>query len=257
MSYLYDDSLDYDDKLKFKIMRHEFKDITLVHYTDKPLEKVYSCDNSKKVITETMPGKPFGLWVSAEGYNITWKDWCENEGFVVREGAFNFAYEIRLSDKANILRLSTREDIDWFTEKYVTQPVFPGSNIMLFPDWVDLCSEYQALIVSPYIWSRRLAPHTHWYYGWDCSSGVIWDSNSVKEIIKLPRPEFKYNHEDFGSLRKPQTDIMWDETRHANLSNIKENSETVQKYINQLESFANKQEPAKEEWLEEIEKQEK
>ena len=41
------------------------------------------------------------------------------------------------------------------------------------------------IIISPYQWDCRLALESGWYYGWDCSSGCIWDISCIQDFIFL------------------------------------------------------------------------
>ena len=51
--------------------------------------------------------------------------------------------------------------------------------------WDRVAERYQGIVITPYIWSRRLEPETHWYYPWDCASGCIWDGEAVESITVL------------------------------------------------------------------------
>jgi hypothetical protein len=52
--------------------------------------------------------------------------------------------------------------------------------------WDRLRERYQGLIVTPYIWERRLTmgngPDAMWYYFWDCASGCIWDPAAIASV---------------------------------------------------------------------------
>lgn len=146
----------------------------LLHYSKLPLTKVHSEPLGK-------PGtgrfKPAGLWVSVEGPD-DWEYWCLSEGFEPERLAC--VQEIRLTLDAKILRLSSPDGIDQFTERY-RRWLEPG----IF--WENVGLSYDGIIIAPYCWERRLTDHTFWYYGWDCASGCIWNASAISEIIPLTR----------------------------------------------------------------------
>lgn len=153
----------------------------LIHYSDKYLTRVRSKAHDSH---RTGPYKTPGLWFSVEG-DHDWKRWCEAEGF--RLDQLKCATEIILKDDAKILRLRGAAAIDKFTADYGGQA---APDIFLRGiNWPAVRAKYQGLIIAPYCWPRRLAPHTSWYYGWDCASGVIWDAKAIKELRPLTPTE--------------------------------------------------------------------
>lgn len=131
------------------------------------------------------PYKPKGLWVSDEdGYG--WKEWCEAEGFQLERLAYG--HEIELHDSAKLLTISTDAQLDVLTETYGIDLLkgipIAGKSI----DWQTLAKDYDGIVISPYLHSRRFARHTLWYYGWDCASGCIWNKAAIKSL-KLIKKE--------------------------------------------------------------------
>ena len=128
--------------------------------------------------------KPEGLWLSVEGNGDGWSDWCRGEEFRLDQLAV--AHRVTLAEAADILYLSTAEQIDEFTLTYsrtdgpswLTRSERIGYRI----DWRAVAAKHQGIIISPYIWERRLTLHTHWYYGWDCASGCIWDRAAIASV---------------------------------------------------------------------------
>jgi len=51
-------------------------------------------------------------------------------------------------------------------------------------NWPAVAEKYDGIIIAPYIWQRRLSdnPDHFWYYGWDCASGCIWNTEVIEEI---------------------------------------------------------------------------
>lgn len=150
----------------------------LIHYNSSTLVSVESRNQTGNTSSHA---KPSGLWVSVEGED-DWKTWCiEND---VRLERLNKPHEIVLSDDANILRLCSEINIDTFTTRFGrrSKDGFTGTYAI---DWPAVATEYQGIIIAPYVWSRRLSRHTFWYYGWDCASGCIWDAKAVSSIVPL------------------------------------------------------------------------
>lgn len=161
----------------------------LSHFSAKPISTVTTVDPTKR---GSGLYKPNGLWVSVDGSD-DWKSWCEGENFADLDQYYH--YRIDLIPKANILHLKTEQQVLAFTRKYITHnPLFPAelenmaSAKMI--DWHKVSELYHGIIIAPYQWECRLAMETHWYYGWDCASGCIWDAAAVKGI-KLLRPPLK------------------------------------------------------------------
>lgn len=153
----------------------------LIHYSSEPLTKVYSREHSAQ---GSGAYKTPGLWVSAEG-DDDWVAWCRSESWGLE--TFKHATEIVLAPSANVLHLAGESALDDFTEK------FSGDGSPIWHrtiDWLAVRAKWQGLIIAPYVWSRRLADHTGWYYGWDCASGVIWDAAAVGELRSAELPDF-------------------------------------------------------------------
>ena len=165
----------------------------LVHFSKEPLGEIVS-------VPEQVPGmKPRGLWVSDETGG-GWSKWCESEQFQLDRLAL--AHEVKLAPQANILFLRDAEAIDVFTLGYrsdildkhgppiksvkVGDKEFKFEN-NIFIDWATVAKKYQGIIITPYIYERRLSifhdcPDTSWYYGWDCASGCIWDATAIESV---------------------------------------------------------------------------
>jgi len=161
----------------------------LIHYSRKKIEKLE--DRSYTENDREWYAKPSGFWFSVEGDDCVtnWKEWCESEKFRVE--CLEFSYEIILNENAKILHLKTHEEILDFTEKY---PFLreqwndeTGRRICKSYElnWDKVKKEYQGIIISPYQWDCRLDSNAMWYYGWDCSSGCIWDISCIKEFKEI------------------------------------------------------------------------
>lgn len=154
----------------------------LIHYSKKPLIAVRSKPHS-----ENGCGcyKTPGLWVSVEG-EYDWPWWCQGENWRIED--FVHATEIILKPEARICHLSTSKQLDAFTREFVPADRLGEWDCRI--DWPRIRKEWQALIIAPYQWDRRLELHTSWYYGWDCASGVIWNADAVAELRPAELPDF-------------------------------------------------------------------
>lgn len=152
----------------------------LMHFSSKPLGPIYSVKQST-----TEHWKPRGLWVSVEGNGDGWRTWCEDEQFGIGE----LAYDVTLAPNANILRIQSVDQLDAASHEYKVE----GGRFTYALNWPLVATSYQGLIITPYLWERRLTEHTNWYYTWDCASGCIWDAEAVAsvEAARLPFPQLR------------------------------------------------------------------
>jgi hypothetical protein len=91
-------------------------------------------------------------------------------------------------DTTNLYKIQTEKELDEFTQVY-------GRAMFSFMaedglqrkddgiDWELVARGYTGIEIAPYIYSRRCS--CKWYYGWDCASGVIWNSAAVKKLELL------------------------------------------------------------------------
>jgi hypothetical protein len=149
----------------------------LVHYSAQPISCVRSVEQSSK-----LDMKPRGLWVSDDACEDNWRTWCETENFSL--GNLVYAHDVMLAESANILRLSGALDIDAFHDEW-SRIAFSDYRTI---DWSAVARKYDGIIISPYIWNRRLDGRVHWYYGWDCASGCIWNAHAIASITSRAHP---------------------------------------------------------------------
>lgn len=152
---------------------------TLVHYSAEPLTKLNSVDAG----TRRHYAKPNGLWISVEGNDDGWREWCESEKF----GLENFAHaqRIHLAANANVLRVSDPSGLVSFHYRYRKSNLRRDTYDVI--DWGVVGKDYQGIIIAPYIWAMRLSDEVPWYYTWDCASGCIWDARAVDQIEAIPQ----------------------------------------------------------------------
>ena len=99
------------------------------------------------------------------------------------------ATEIVLTEEADILRIENAAQIDVFTREFpaVGKTSMAMNRIGFEINWPKVAKMYQGIIISPYIWARRLSQGTEWYYGWDCACGCIWDGKAIAEVIPMEK----------------------------------------------------------------------
>lgn len=160
-------------------------DERLIHYSTEPLTCVHSCQQLPSGGRESAYWKPRGLWVSVEGEN-DWKQWCESEQFSLDR--FAHATQIILAPTANILRLTTPQELRDFSREHGFNP-YPDLPIHLRCmhgiQWWSIAAKHQGIIIAPYLYQCRLDDDVFWYYSWDCASGCIWDATAVAELKVL------------------------------------------------------------------------
>ena len=121
--------------------------------------------------------KPEGLWVSVEGGGDGWSDWCRSEQYGL--DGLAYAHRVTLAEGANILTLSDAAQIDEFTATY---SLLDAQRASYRIDWRAVAAKHQGILISPYVWERRLSLHASWYYTWDCASGCIWNRAAVASV---------------------------------------------------------------------------
>lgn len=155
----------------------------LIHYSGQPLTQIRSTQQEVKSNRGSTFWKPKGLWVSVEGED-DWKEWCKSEQFSLDRLAY--ATQIILAPDANILRLTTPQELRTFSAQYGFNP-WPDISLrsMYGIHWNAVAAKHQGIIIAPYLWSCRLDNDVFWYYSWDCASGCIWDAAAIAKLVPL------------------------------------------------------------------------
>lgn len=154
------------------------ENIDLSHWSTHPINSVYSVQQGG---TDIRTDKPNGLWVSVDGpYDWVW--WNDSEEFY--DLSKQHHYKIQLSPLAKILHIHNSEDLHRFDTEYHIPLSWTQDRWSI--DWQRVANDWQGIIISPYLWSERLGKLS-WYYGWDCASGSIWDSNAISSLVWRPQ----------------------------------------------------------------------
>lgn len=155
----------------------------LLHYHETPVAL-----DRQRTYPQCKPrtfGKPNGLWVSVKGLD-DWQEWCTSEGFRTHQLAV--AHKVTLTDSANVLHISRPAELDEFHRQWSIETDYLRrdreslvemcgerfTHNQRAIDWGKVAAQWDGIIIAPYLWSRRL-DGPHWYYGWDCASGCIWN----------------------------------------------------------------------------------
>lgn len=155
---------------------------TLRHYAVEPIAQPIR--STSQIATAHM--KPRGFWVSVDGCNLGWSEWCEGEQFGLRR--LVYAHDMTLAKDAKVLLLRGAKAIDAFTRRYGAS--LAGIRNCAI-DWEAVAEKHKGIIIAPYVWSRRLHPDTSWYYGWDCASGCIWDASAIESVDLIQREKVR------------------------------------------------------------------
>jgi hypothetical protein len=154
----------------------------LVHYSGAPVIEVRSVRQNGE---HSGIGKPCGFWLSVDGNEDGWRDWCLGESFGLEH--LTHVHDVELAPDAEVLRLHGPAGIDAFTREYHE----PSDRFYGRINWSRVAERWQGIIIAPYVWSRRLHDGAKWYYSWDCASGCIWDARAVagislREVVPVP-----------------------------------------------------------------------
>lgn len=125
--------------------------------------------------------KPNGFWLSVPGED-DWPSWCRAEDFCLEKLAV--CHEVRLSPDANILHLTTLDEIVEFTEEYGQSSRSGGVWEIA---WRRVTPKFDGIVIAPYSWTARYDERTLWYNTWDCASGCVWNPEAIASLrVKEP-----------------------------------------------------------------------
>jgi len=143
----------------------------LVHYAKKPVERL------REIPQEKDKFKPRGFWVSDDDCEDNWKAWCKSEGYGLDR--LVCIHDVALAENANVLFLQSSWAIDSFTQQFaIEEDCYRYRDI----NWSAVREQWDGLIITPYIWTRRLDGDAGWYYSWDCASGCIWRPRAIASV---------------------------------------------------------------------------
>jgi hypothetical protein len=176
---------------------------SLLHFSNKKLTRLETPDNAPHE-KKSLYYKPNGLWVSCGG------SWIEhmNHTFngATESNLFGYVYKVDVVE--NVKVITSKDDLYKFIKKYKHKP----DDIKLYDviDWVRVRSEFKGLIIAPYLgdliwhlgpdimniqgaesahefftdlmgakWKNNMMLLSEWYRHWNCSCGVIWNTEGI------------------------------------------------------------------------------
>jgi hypothetical protein len=148
-------------------IENELKNIDISE--DSKLHITHGDNIIKKTYKQDFEGfKPHGFWYSI-GYS--WLNWVKSEMpdfYGYKKPIYVFEID---TNKCNILKLSTFEEIADFHKKYSS-----ADNKLI--DWFEVSKKYDGIEFNPYIYKARSS--FMWYYSLDVESGCIWNMNNLE-----------------------------------------------------------------------------
>lgn len=163
----------------------------LYHYSETPIKRLRKNFYEKRGGFYFEHSKPTGLWFSVEDYeeDQNWYTWCKENEF--RLPSLKHKYLVTIKKNAKMLYLSTEKEIEDFGiqyqandqnefDKYVRRLGREPYRYVYQIRWEEVKTLWDGIIISPYNWKCRHSSSTHWYYGWDCASGCIWNVKAIK-----------------------------------------------------------------------------
>ncbi len=121
-----------------------------------------------------------------------WEEWCGYNW----EGKIDAETDTRLIvavKPERLLVLSTFQDVACFFDEYNAKRVmaqdpllsefrFLGDRAI---DWPRVMSEFDGMEMPRYNHAWSFKPRAEWSYGWDCSSGVVWNAKTALRIVRV------------------------------------------------------------------------
>lgn len=142
------------------------------HYGSEKFDK----ERWMPIQNEIMCNKPHGgLWAVKNNSTYGWKEWCQENDF--RIDKLDTKFEFMLSDDANILELTTPDDLKNIPTK--EQPI-PGVIDIMFPDFEKMLkSGIDAIQLNLSDGNYELYFPL---YGWDCDSILIMNPDIIQTL---------------------------------------------------------------------------
>ena len=124
--------------------------------------------------------KPDGLWYSVGG---EWLEWLEeNKEYLHEDFAGGSDHDYLLDiDESRLLIIRTQDELEGFGEEYAQDE----SGFFMI-NWSRVEDDYAGIEIP-----NLLGYHTHatnWYYGWDVSSGCLWDMSALRGVEEIVGP---------------------------------------------------------------------
>lgn len=152
-----------------------------IHYaSDNKLEPV-NVSQQKNQTVKNFSLKPHGLWYSI---NDEWEQWCRDQEFRLNELKNKFELILH-EDKIITLTMS---QLYAFIKKYKVKvdDSVPQCLANKMINWGKVSETYSGIEIIGFDHSATLmVPELDAFYGWDVSSGCIWNTDAIKEIRQI------------------------------------------------------------------------
>ena len=172
------------------------------HISNKPIDEVINTkneENSTIMIYGNVLYNPKGLWLSC---GTSWINFIIEKFFTNKYIFVNFIYEIKIN-KNDIKVINNKKEFNRFTKKYLNKKITSIKNVL---DWKKIKKQYKGLIICPHLQNvfyeysfirpellkniksllnKKPKIRSGWYSGWDVASGVIWNPESIIDVIKI------------------------------------------------------------------------
>lgn len=164
--------------------------MTWYHFSNNPIKMLYNVEQ-----IDQSRNKPLGLWLSLNcewihchdpyhyyyytSYNTKHYIMCDNDPHICT-GGYKYIYEIDIT-ACNILYLKTYKDCLNFIKKYGRK--YLG---VINPYWKNISKDYDGICITNYkkiMKKTRYYKQLSWLYGYDLSSGCIWNTEKIKYTI--------------------------------------------------------------------------
>lgn len=152
------------------------------HFSEEPLESIKHIPLEKQQLLS----KPIGFWYSWGG---TWPLYLLSEFFYLgrKEGKWatnrieniNYIYKVNI-DFRDVLRIRRKKDFTWICNEYGKPSTNDMARFADYPydvNWHKFCIDFKGIDIE---YDKNASYDYHWYYGWDCSSGCIWNKDAIK-----------------------------------------------------------------------------
>jgi hypothetical protein len=144
------------------------------------------------------PFKPSGLWLSLNDEWYELQTDIDDERFVKK---LKYKYEVKIRPDANLLKITTLEELNTFNEKYkVTLEdvsndkedyrIYNDKYGVLFPCWEKVCEDYDGMICLNYdeIFGQIFKENPKrmpWWNWLDINCSCIWRPSKVISSLNL------------------------------------------------------------------------
>lgn len=146
-------------------------------YDEKDIYIHYGARHFDENLFEEIKNIPFvkpegGLWASNIKAKYGWKEWTQDNNYMIDKYREDNCFKFRLKDGAKVLKINSQTDLRNLPKNMIQQ----YSELM--KNWLDfekLAKQYDAIEVC--------IDELYWeLYGWDCDSLLVLNKNIVEEI---------------------------------------------------------------------------